>query len=94
MNDEYDFNRFVVEIFDDVNDVFEFGGSKHGNFMNFLNIENFKEYNRVHIEQHLKEYYEEKNILDEETFRNQLVHVICRCIFEMYKDNLEHDGRF
>ena len=93
-NEYYDFQRFIVDVFDDVNDVFEYGGNKHGDFMNFMNIENLKEYNREHIENHIKDYYDNKNILDDETFRNNLVHVICRCIMEMYRDEVENLGRF
>jgi len=91
---EYDFYRFVNEVFDNVNDVFEYGGDKHGEFLNFLKIENFKEYNKEHIMKHLEEYYVEKEILDEETFRNNLVHVICRCIMEMFKDEKDNFGGF
>ena len=90
----YNFQEFLINVMTDVQDVFDFGGEKHGKYMNFLKIEDFKNYNKEHIYEHLKEYYDEKNILDDETLRNNLTHVICRCIMEMYKDEKEHLGGF
>ena len=93
MDDYNDFQEFIVNTISDVYDVLDHGGNKHGDYMGFMKMQNFKKYNQERILRHLIEYYENKEYLDDETCRCNLVHVICRCLMEMYRDEKEHRGR-
>lgn len=92
MNEKNDFIAFMHGVVDDMFDLYDFGGDKHGDYMGFMDIENFKEENRKHMFGHLEEYYVNDEYADDETWLCHLINVICRCGMEMYRDEIERKG--